>query len=503
MHPFCGSRITLNISIFILVCTAASKLKSDWEAGPCFGECRLSINSSTASGVLRISGTDAAVSDITPSAGWSIIECDPDAADQDIRLVCQHPSRGCAHVYRNGAEGTLVRLPENCGPKPFAIVTREWDHDNQSVPERFELARRGDAPPPVVKGMALTTSFANIESTRHGIVNLFLVGTSLPDVDDATMGLPEDIGNGSLRDWVNGSLHAFAQVHADLSLSVGTFNKSGTGATTVSFDKNISLYKTNMSCPQQGKRPAFMGELFVDVEPSVNGSVSYAVSAVGSIIPPRLVEFGFFVGLDAAVASTLTIGASLTGSISSGAIPLFSIGLPELSFPGILSIGPTISISAEATAFIDTYLNLTAGLTYDIQGMQVALMSGSHSQTGQVHLGKMGDMRLSASPSLAFGINAFDGTMQTTASLDFDAETSLDLSLSGVLGLAPSTAQCHRHIRLSFEGCANVSSGFSVNARADADFLDMFKKGKSVQLYKEDYDLYSVRVPDMPVSVLC
>ena len=58
-------------------------------------------------------GPDAAVSDITPSAGWAIIDCNLDAPDQDIRLVCQNASRGCAHVYQNGAQGTLVRLPEN------------------------------------------------------------------------------------------------------------------------------------------------------------------------------------------------------------------------------------------------------------------------------------------------------------------------------------------------------------------------------------------------------
>ena len=53
-----------------------------------------------------------------------------------------------------------------CGPKPFAIVTREWTHDNQSVPEHLELVRREDAPPAIVKGMTLTTSFKNVNSTR-------------------------------------------------------------------------------------------------------------------------------------------------------------------------------------------------------------------------------------------------------------------------------------------------------------------------------------------------
>ncbi|KAJ8486964.1 hypothetical protein ONZ51_g4473 [Trametes cubensis] len=513
-------RIVLIVYSLILHCVSASvPIKSHSGIEPCFGRCKWTIDSSMASGILHIVGPDAAVSDITPSAGWAIIDCNLDAPDQDIRLVCQNASRGCAHVYQNGAQGTLVRLPENCGPKSFAIVTREWTHDNQSVPEHLELVRREDAPPAVVKGMTLTTSFKNVNSTRHGAVNLALIGSSVPGiVNGAAMEPLGDTGKDSLRSWASGSLHALAQEHADLSLSVGTLNKSKTGASPINFSKKISLYQQNMSCPQSGKRPAFTGKFSVSVEPSVNGNVSYGVTAVGSIIPPRLDEFGFFVGLDATVATILAVDASLTGSLSSGSIPLVSVGLPGLSFPGILDIGPTFDVNAIATASLDTYLNLSASLAYDIQGMQITFMSGSHSQTGNITLGKMSGVQLSASPSvtshgqltahlipsIAFGISAFDNKVQTTASLNFDAETSLDLSLSGSLGLAAPTGQCRRRMKLGFNGCANLTSGFSVNAGVNADFFDVFKKGKSVQFFKKDFDLYEVRISDVrvPLSLL-
>ena len=133
---------------------------------------------------------------------------------------------------------------------------------------------------------------------------------------------------------------ALAQEHADLSLSVGTFNKSKTGASPINFSKKISLYQQNMSCPQSGKRPAFTGKFSVSVEPSINGNVSYGVAAVGSIIPPRLDEFGFFVGLDATVASTLAVDASLTVStqhksalnwyVDHGVVP--PLGIPVFRF---------------------------------------------------------------------------------------------------------------------------------------------------------------------------
>lgn len=53
------------------------------------------------------------MSDITPAAGWMIMDCDANVADQDIRLVCQDPSKGCDHIYTDSAAGTLVRLPKS------------------------------------------------------------------------------------------------------------------------------------------------------------------------------------------------------------------------------------------------------------------------------------------------------------------------------------------------------------------------------------------------------
>jgi hypothetical protein len=39
-------------------------------------------------------------------------------------------------------------------------------------------------------------------------------------------------------------------------------------------------------------------------------------------------------GLDGNIDAQFDISANLTGAVSSGAIPLFQIGIPGLSFPG-------------------------------------------------------------------------------------------------------------------------------------------------------------------------
>lgn len=67
-------------------------------------------------------GSTTGISDITSSAGWIILSCNSSAASLttsnqtqvDVRLVCSSEdtsATGCDHLFANGAEGTLVRMP--------------------------------------------------------------------------------------------------------------------------------------------------------------------------------------------------------------------------------------------------------------------------------------------------------------------------------------------------------------------------------------------------------
>ena len=61
-------------------------------------------------------GSSDAITDVSTASGWMILDCDPNAMAQDIRMVCNSTdtaSNGCAHMLTGGAEGKLVRLPDN------------------------------------------------------------------------------------------------------------------------------------------------------------------------------------------------------------------------------------------------------------------------------------------------------------------------------------------------------------------------------------------------------
>lgn len=66
---------------------------------------------------LQFSSNPHAMADITPAAGWVVLDCDPHALVQDIRLVCKGDDAegaGCNHLF-NGVDPVdkYVRLPES------------------------------------------------------------------------------------------------------------------------------------------------------------------------------------------------------------------------------------------------------------------------------------------------------------------------------------------------------------------------------------------------------
>ncbi|KDQ31659.1 hypothetical protein PLEOSDRAFT_1026344, partial [Pleurotus ostreatus PC15] len=79
-----------------------------------------------------------AIADITPAAGWVVLDCDPQAVVQEIRLVCiggDTEGAGCDHLTSGaGPLDKYVRLPENCSQSPFGRITKYWVHADQSVP---------------------------------------------------------------------------------------------------------------------------------------------------------------------------------------------------------------------------------------------------------------------------------------------------------------------------------------------------------------------------------
>nr|VWP00113.1 Cytochrome P450 monooxygenase BOT1 (EC (Botrydial biosynthesis cluster protein 1) (Calcineurin-dependent protein 5) [Ganoderma boninense] len=100
---------------------------------------------------------------------------------------------------------------------------------------------------------------------------------------------------------------------------------------------------------------------------------------------------------------TISTHGIFQGSLSTGDITLFSIGLPVLDFGSIFKICPTFNIYAEADASIEADLEMDVALRYTASGGQLVYPSSQSQRSGGTY--SPGDsstnVQLSAGPSVA------------------------------------------------------------------------------------------------------
>ncbi|KAH9855724.1 hypothetical protein C2E23DRAFT_723644 [Lenzites betulinus] len=478
----------------------AARAANDWTK-PCFSQCEWSIPSGDNSATVQIAGPHAAVSDITPAAGWMIMDCDQNSTDQDIRLVCQDPGQGCDHVYTDSAAGTVVRLPQDCGAGPFAMITKEWVHKDQSIPasKRSSIVRR-DGSQPVVKGMTLSTNFSDPNVAGNGNVTLFFVGSNVPGAaGNFTVTPPTDaLAKRDLFSWIGDTINS-----ATFTGVIHGFDKNLTANSPININENFPVFDQSIDCPQKGNVPGFSGEVKIDLNTKITGNVVYGIAAAGKLIPPEITEFGLFVDLDADILATLGLDATLTGTLDSGKHEAASVGIPGLTVPGVFDIGPALVVNVQATASLDANVNMDVDLAYTVSGLRAFFPpGGSNSNAGSFNPGDS-NLALSVSPNvtahgqvtahliptLQLGISAIGGSVKTTVNLDLDADAALDLSLTGGAQVTVTTAD-GTDADAELEGCVDVTSSLNVNIGADADFFSLFQKGASVNLFSKTFDLF-------------
>ncbi|PBK81699.1 hypothetical protein ARMGADRAFT_1020065 [Armillaria gallica] len=408
---------------------------------PCFyGECEYSLPSDVpASGSLKIWGSADALSDITPAAGWEILDCSPDGLEQEIRLVCSHnstDSANCDHLYQNdGPVGKIVRLPESCGQNAFARVARAWDPEDQSLPSNVaaRVVRRDGTTPPV-KALALDVNFAATNSSKTGTVNFAIVGANIPGADIDLSSLSAGLSSRDTSDFVKNGLISLTVEFPSCNLSV---DKSF--GIPVDVDQTFNLLNESISCP------SIDASLNINVAAKAHALATLGVSASGTIVPFKIDDFGITANLDATLNGAIDILADVTGTLDSGRIVLLQpIPIGGIKFPGIFSIGPTFQIDAQAKAKLDVNLDLNVGVVYNISQAQFTFppTDGNAPGSGSFNTGDTplklsvgtainatGTIEAHLIPRLNLGLSAFVGTAEANVFLELDASATLNLEL--------------------------------------------------------------------------
>ncbi|KAF8961154.1 hypothetical protein BDZ97DRAFT_1226986 [Flammula alnicola] len=455
---------------------------NDWSK-PCFsGVCQydLPTTNGSASGTVKIWGSNAAISDITPAAGWEIIDCSPDALEQNIRLVCKAGgSSDCANLHsnsKNGAVGKLVRLPENCGKSAFAVVTRAYLPQDQSIPSNVSsaLARRAGSNT-TVQGLQLSTNFSSVDTSSTGPINFAIRAANVPGANGDLVTSSQQQRRSNSRVFQRGVFDFVTNALNDIS-SLNDFNVNNSQALPpLDVNKTFTLVDQSVSCP-----PVDVS-VKIDVDTKAHAVVTLGLAASGTIVPPKVSDFAIIANLNAEIDGTVDIAADAAGTLDSGKIPLFQVGIPGLDFPGILTIGPSFQINAQATATLDVNVGLTVGINYKIDGAELVFPPNRNKSSGGGF--NIGDtpLKLSASPSvtatgtvaahlipsLNLGISALGGIVDASVFLELDASASMTLTAQGQVNASATIA--------------NVTSAASRKGRAVHDSpesLSVMRRGQ-------------------------
>ncbi|KAI9452115.1 hypothetical protein BJY52DRAFT_1294619 [Lactarius psammicola] len=481
---------------------------NDWLVPCTQGQCSWDLPAdSGTSGTLQVWGPATAISDITDAAGWRITRCDPAATVQDIHLECADGNPDCDHLFQGGAVDTIVRLPDGCGPMPFARVARHWTSTPGSP---AVTARASDAQ---VHSLALDTNFAAATPPRNGSVYFTVQGLNVKGSNGAfTLTTPAAVHQ---RRWLSrrGPHGSPRHIHRRSFLgdvlqtlqNATTFNKTiSQDLQPVDFSGAANLFNTSVDCPVSSEIPSSAtASVSLDVDAAVHAAVSLGAVAAGTLVPPNITEFGLTLGLNGNINALFDITANLTGKVSSGAIPLFQIGIPGLSFPGILEIGPEFKVTGKVDAdFALANVGASVRLAYNLSKVAATFPPQPCSTGGNF---KQGDSEVSVSaspdisdagasasitghliPQVDIGLSALGGIASTTVFLNLDASADLNVSANAADGNRGNNTAA---LAGGAQACVDANTELVVNIGAQASFFDFFDASTGATLFDKSFPL--------------
>ncbi|KAH8810480.1 hypothetical protein DL96DRAFT_541683 [Flagelloscypha sp. PMI_526] len=496
----------------------ASNALNDWSK-PCLeGSCSYDLpdaDGHAASGSIKIwSNNKSIITDITQAADWEILECSPDKLAQDIRIVCKSDdSEKCNHLFDGGAEGKVVRLPENCGQNAFGRIGRAWISEDQTVPQDIarRLVRRAGAPPQV-RGLTIDTDFAAGDPNK-GEVNFSLQGANFQGAKgDIDVEQSIDVRRRDLASNIEVAKKSLDVTKNVLGKRIKISQSKTFEPLVVSKQKNLVNQK--VSCPGRS------ATLTVDANGKAEVIVTIGVVASGNIFPPKFKEFALTTTVDGEINSSIDLKASFSGTLDSGKIPIVPpTNVPGLSFPGILTIGPALKIDGQAVATLDVNVDVNIGVSYKIDNVQAIFPPKNGDKVGTFSIGDT-PLKVSASPNVAargeiqahiipaliLGIDAIGGRAKADAFINLDAsahavltlnanaEASASINTTSIKKRAGPARIAGRQVQTTasanFGGCFDIFAQLDVNAGVEGSLFGLFDASQDINLFTKKFDLF-------------
>ncbi|KAJ8507727.1 hypothetical protein ONZ45_g9934 [Pleurotus djamor] len=524
----------------------ANSAVNDWSK-PCFGgECNYDLPADNAwRGYFKLLATPEVLTDITPAAGWVILDCDPNTLDQDIRLVCESDDEasGCHNVFDHaGPVNKIVRLPESCGHGPFARIADMRTADDQTLPSHTQSKiQRRDGSSPLVHKMTIDGNFDRMdrpESINYAFIGLlgeanFDVTAIIGDVYGFLKKYNPVVMLAShvvpLDDWVDHVVKVTAKAIHNAGKWVGDTleNISATlqQATQVTVKPALQETKLNLTGPSAkfSKSPDWPTKcstsqaLDFNVTATSGGEVTMhaGIVLVGSLM--GVDHMSAFGGMSGEVWANLNVAVKLSGGFHPPELSLVTeLGLPGFSIPKIFSIGPYFSLKGKAEGHLEVNIDTNIKLSYTFEGLHLWYSSdGQQMPKGKdLHFGtKESEFGISASaevkaqgflkasliPAVNFGVSAGGSVAELNIHLAAElwaralVEATVTASASHKARKVKRTPDFDliRRVDTSFQGCFWVDSGLRIYASAVGKLYKWTIPAGELDIYtSKEFDLF-------------
>ncbi|KAJ4319636.1 hypothetical protein N0V84_006272 [Fusarium piperis] len=308
---------------------------------------------------------------------WEVLDCN-DAVSQEeqtVRMVCTDRSENsnCDKIYLgHGAPGTIVEMPEGCGPGRYAVV-KELSHSrNQSLPQH--LYKRGIAETEPVFDLTFDYDFRRVprdlgdtqiridysnENTYWNTIVNKAADSKKRSLKRSVKRSLKDVG-GSHKRWLEEEWRE--DLHKG-ALSRGDIHKRWFGETALDWLKAIFTGVTNKMklqhtysenfilsiVDQELTCPNMDAKLEVYAEMSVEANVNYGFTLIGKLGGSYGIDISdsyLYYRTGGNVDSKFVVDAAVTAHFDTGDVLMFSADTfgAAFSVPGIVTIGPNFKL---------------------------------------------------------------------------------------------------------------------------------------------------------------
>ncbi|KAJ7684554.1 hypothetical protein DFH06DRAFT_1277243 [Mycena polygramma] len=498
--------LTQRFLVLLPFAAASVRAANDWSV-KCQGGCSYDTNGTKDRAFASVSltaSTPQILSDITPAASWELLDCPPtwSSGSTAVRLVCtaDDPAQDCADVTAGGAVDTIVRLPEDCGTGPFARIATWGVSDTQTIPAgspadaKLKLRKRG-APPAQVMAATLDWKLSEVPArtrlgTRSMVQRMLLEPPPTPPL------MPPEQSKTPLEPPPTPPLLPPPKPATQPPVILPSLD-------TISVKDNFPLFDTTLSCDIG--LAGFDATVNANVDLDAQMNIGFAFLMNGTVVPPDITQFGLAAAVSGYANGTINIQSLLAGDIDSGNIPVFKLGVPGLSFPGLLTLGPSAEINVRAGAGFDVNADMAIPITWSFPLLDFVMPPTEGNSTGDAAESNTavdfsasftpGDLNANADvhviPSLNFGIDALAGFAKAEVFIQADADGSVDMNST----IAED---------FSMDGCVTMSTGINVNAGARGTFLKFFSNSTTIPIFNKRAQLFQkcFGANDGPASAL-